>query len=315
MAKEFNPDDFLAATAPIAEAQSETERRNQERQAAGQSPLTPQQAQAQTQAAMSPSGAPIAPVRPGFSEAPGEWAVNNVVAPAYGVMKGAGDIAAAHPTATAVGGELLAAALPQTNIPVLKQAQQLAKAPFKLGEAVMTAADAWKSGAAAQQAQAATNAATQEMRVLERLARGTGPEAQAAGQRLQQLMQNRIPSGPVAPAAPAMAPAPTAGPVAPAGMPAAAPAQAAEAGLLDKTTAMIRQLAANKVLQGVAKGGVGLAAMSPTSTGPAVPSTGRMKGMEINPVTGRPWTPEQIQQYEANPSMYDAQLGAPQFRR
>jgi hypothetical protein len=98
-------------------------------------------------------------------------------------------------------------------------------------------------------------------------------------------------------------------------MPAAAPAQAAEAGLLDKTTAMIRQLAANKVLQGVAKGGVGLAAMSPTSTGPAVPSTGRMKGMEINPVTGRPWTPEQIQQYEANPSMYDAQLGAPQFRR
>ena len=110
--------------------------------------------------------------------------------------------------------------------------------------------------------------------------------------------------GPVAPAAPA-----------PTMAPAAAPAQAAEASLLDKTSAMIRQLAASKVLQNVAKGGVGLgAAMYSPSTGPAVPSTGRMKGMEINPVTGRPWTPEQIQQYEANPSMYDAQLGASQFR-
>ena len=151
----------------------------------------------------------------------------------------------------------------------------------------------------------------------------------AAREAARQAARAGIPTGPVAPAAPSpildaagrpMMPT-TPGPVAPAAPAptmapaAAAPAQAAEASLLDKTSAMIRQLAASKVLQNVAKGGVGLgAAMYSPSTGPAVPSTGRMKGMEINPVTGRPWTPEQIQQYEANPSMYDAQLGAPQFR-
>jgi hypothetical protein len=40
-----------------------------------------------------------------------------------------------------------------------------------------------------------------------------------------------------------------------------------------------------------------------------------MKGMEINPLTGAPWTPEQIAQYEANPNVYDAQMAPPQFRR
>jgi hypothetical protein len=112
------------------------------------------------------------------------------------------------------------------------------------------------------------------------------------------------PTAPVAPAAPAPAVAPQAA------------AGAGEASLIDKTTAMIRQLAANKVLGNMVKGGVGagLAMYSP-DLGPAVPSVGRLKGSEINPLTGAPWTKEQIQQYESNPNMFDAQLPAPQMRR
>lgn len=99
MAKEFNPDEFLQDTAPIAEAQADIERRNAERTAAGQPPLTGAAAQPN----MAPSGAAVAPVRPGFTEAPVDWTVNNVVAPAYGVAKAAGGVAAEHPLATAYG--------------------------------------------------------------------------------------------------------------------------------------------------------------------------------------------------------------------
>ena len=112
---------------------------------------------------------------------------------------------------------------------------------------------------------------------------------------------------------------PVSGPVVPAGTPAMAPQAAAgagEASLIDKTTAMIRQLAANKVLGNIAKGGVGVGLAGYSGdTGPAVPSTGRLRGSELNPLTGAPWTREAIQQYEANTAMFDAQLPPPQFRR
>ena len=88
--------------------------------------------------------------------------------------------------------------------------------------------------------------------------------------------------------------------------------------MLDKTTSMIRQLAANKVFNTMAKAGVGAAAaLTPGNVGQdyMVPQTGRMRGMEINPLTGRPWTPDQLKMYEANPALYDAQLGAPQMPR
>ena len=49
--------------------------------------------------------------------------------------------------------------------------------------------------------------------------------------------------------------------------------------------------------------------------GPPVPTTGRMKGMEINPLTCAPWTREQIAQYQANPDIFDRQLPPAQFRR
>ena len=114
---------------------------------------------------------------------------------------------------------------------------------------------------------------------------------------------------------------PSTGPVAPQA-PVAQGAQMAEQAaarapsLLDKTTSMIRQLAANKVVQGLGKGMTGLqmATYSP-ELGPPVPQVGRMRGMEINPMTGRPWTPEQLKAYNANPQMFDSALGAAQMPR
>jgi hypothetical protein len=101
------------------------------------------------------------------------------------------------------------------------------------------------------------------------------------------------------------------GPVAPAGMP---PAQGSP-GIMER----MRAIAANKVLQGagqLAKGSVGPGmAMYSGELGPKTPQVGRMRGMEINPLTGRPWTPEQIQQYESNPNMFDSQMAPPQMRR
>jgi len=140
----------------------------------------------------------------------------------------------------------------------------------------------------------------------------------------QQAAQARPPApGPVAPS-PILdqsgrpmqaAPRPVA-PVAPAGMP---PTPAPVSNLIDRTTTMMRQLAANKVVQGIARGanvlgGAQMAAYSP-ELGPKTPQVGRMRGMEINPLTNRPWTPEQIAQYEANPMVYDQQMAPPQMRR
>jgi len=116
--------------------------------------------------------------------------------------------------------------------------------------------------------------------------------------------------------------APSAGPVAPSAAPMAQPAPvaqpASQPGLLDRTTAMIRQLAANKVLNNVVKGGVGVAAaLTPGNIGQdyPVPQVGRMKGMEINPLTGRPWTREQLAMYNANPAQFDSQLPPAQMPR
>jgi len=123
-------------------------------------------------------------------------------------------------------------------------------------------------------------------------------------------------AAPVVPQGPA-----TAGPVVPNAGPAPM-AQAAEnaaaraPSLLDKTNSMIRQLAANKVVQGLSKGMTGLqmATYSP-ELGPKTPQVGRMRGMEINPLTNAPWTPDQIKQYESNPMMFDQQMAQPQMRR
>jgi hypothetical protein len=66
--------------------------------------------------------------------------------------------------------------------------------------------------------------------------------------------------------------------------------------------AKMREIAAQKVMQNagtIAKGGAGLAAaLTPGNIGQRYnfPTTGPYAGMEINPMTGRPWTPQELQQ-------------------
>lgn len=84
----------------------------------------------------------------------------------------------------------------------------------KTGQWIKGIGDAYKTGVASNAANVATNAATQEMRVLERLARGTGPQAEAAAQRLQQLIQSRVPTSAPGPVPPTATPAPTPTPAA-----------------------------------------------------------------------------------------------------
>jgi hypothetical protein len=133
-----------------------------------------------------------------------------------------------------------------------------------------------------------------------------------------------MPAGPVAPpAAPAATPnviLDQYGRPMPASTPQAAPQAASQAargpGLIDRTTQLMRQLAANRAIQTMAKGGGALAALTYSpELGPKVPQTGRMRGMEINPMTRRPWTPEQIATYEANPQQFDMQLPPAQMPR
>jgi hypothetical protein len=178
----------------------------------------------------------------------------------------------------------------------------------KLLGAAKTAADAYKTGVATAADTAQRNVALQEARMAERAAR--------AGAQVR----------PVVPTAPAMAPgvptAPVSGPVAPAGVPSApaAPvARAAEQGVMNRAKQVVQQLAMSKLapLAGNLLKGANVASLAGYSAdlGPKTPQAGRMRGMEINPLTGAPWTPEQIAQYEANPAQYDAQMAPPQFRR
>jgi hypothetical protein len=176
----------------------------------------------------------------------------------------------------------------------------------------------WKEGvnaankmSAVSEANAATHAATQEMKTLQQIARGVGPEADAAKSRLTQLIQSRAAPVPTAPIAPTGGM--PSGPVMPTGVPAAVPNAA------PSVMNQLKSFAANKVLpmaNSFAKGSVlsGLATYSP-ELGPQTPQVGRMKGSEINPLTSRPWTPDQIKQYEANPNAFDAQMAPPQMRR
>jgi hypothetical protein len=173
----------------------------------------------------------------------------------------------------------------------------------EIGKGVQSMAEAQRAGAAAQQA----TAQGLQDRFNQRMAQ----------QGAQQAIRPVVPGpGSMAGVTPTTAMGPVS-PVVPQGMPAPTPAPASS--LIDKTTGMIRQLAANKVVQGLAKGanvlgGVQMATYSP-ELGPKTPQVGRMRGMEINPLTGRPWTPEQINQYEANPNMFDSQMAQPQMRR
>ena len=173
----------------------------------------------------------------------------------------------------------------------------------KLVSAASKAADAYKTGVA-------TNANTQEFRVLERLAREKGPHGDAARQRLQQLIQQRgaaVPSGGV-----------PAGPAVPSAVPTTAPVSAApqQPGIVQRgmdVASKMRQFAAERVIPAAKSGieavapylrnaGVGAAAaLTPGNIGQnygaQFPQSGPMRGMEINPNTGRPWSPQELAAY------------------
>jgi hypothetical protein len=115
------------------------------------------------------------------------------------------------------------------------------------------------------------------------------------------------PVAPVAPVAPAVSPIldaqgrPMVRPVAP---PAAPPARTpAPTGVLDKATQMVRQLAANRVVQGAAKFGGALVGglTTPGNVGQnyPFPQSGPLSGSEINPGTGRAWTQQELDAYRA----------------
>lgn len=174
--------------------------------------------------------------------------------------------------------------------------------------AAQAAAQMAQAQAAMEQARAAQQAA---QGVQERFVQRQAAQAARAVPQVPQIldaagrpMQPVMPQGPVTPQ-----------PVAPQAVAQPAPSQAS---MLDRTTNMIRQMAANKVVQNLAKGGAAAAALlTPGNVGQdyMVPKTGRMRGMEINPMTGRPWTREQLQAYEANPAQFDTALGAAQMPR
>ena len=125
-----------------------------------------------------------------------------------------------------------------------------------------------------------------------------------------------------APVTPATAPAPaTPGPVAPQAAPAQSPAPAQQAGRSIVQTGMdyanrVRQAAMDKVITPaaqaapriasaaapVARAATGIGALvMPGNTGQnyPFPMSGPMKGREINPQTGAPWTPQELQAYRA----------------
>ena len=91
-------------------------------------------------------------------------------------------------------------------------------------------------------------------------------------------------------------------PVAPAPAPApAAPPQ--QPSVMDKASQIVRQLAANRAVQGAAKFGgalaVGLGTPGNVGQDYPFPQSGPLRGSEINPNTGRPWTKEELAAYRA----------------
>ncbi len=73
-------------------------------------------------------------------------------------------------------------------------------------------------------------------------------------------------------------------------------------GIIDQASNMIRQLAASKVLPQLARVGGGItAAVMPGNVGQnyPFPQSGPMRGSEINPSTGRPWTKQELDAYRA----------------
>ena len=177
-------------------------------------------------------------------------------------------------------------------------------------QAAQAAAQAAQAQATMEQARAAQQAAqgVQE-RFAQRQAAQAGRAAPVAPQILdaQGRPMARAPVAPVVPTGPAVsAPVVPQGPL-PAGVTAGpapfTPPQAPS--IVDRATNLVRAIAANKVVQGAARmgniAGIASMALSPSNSGQnyPFPQSGPLRGSEINPTTGQPWTPQELAQYRA----------------
>lgn len=200
-----------------------------------------------------------------------------------------------------------------------------AYAANQIRKGMMARAEATAAQAAAQQAQAqaaleqARAAQMQAQGVQERFAQRQAAQAARATPTAPQILdaQGRPMVRPVAPTA--VAPGPVApGPVVPgaatgplpptltAGEPMFRPP--AQPSVINRATDIVKRLALEKVapaLGAVARvaGPVGVASMllEPGNSGQnyPFPQSGPLRGSELNPATGRPWTPEELAQYRA----------------
>ena len=77
----------------------------------------------------------------------------------------------------------------------------------------------------------------------------------------------------------------------------------AQPGVMDRASQIVRQLAANRAVQGAARVGGALVGglVTPSNAGQnyPFPTSGPLRGSEINPTTGRPWTPQELAAYRA----------------
>jgi hypothetical protein len=237
---------------------------------------------------------------------------------AVGAGQVAYNLASEHPVAAGLAATGAASALskvPYVGPAIQKMAGAVVPTSIKtIAGAIPNAMSNWAgsiAGADAQTLQKLQSTALQ-------YSKQNLPVPQDVANGIQNLSQKLYPqsAGPVAPTAAPVGPA--AGPVNP---------MAAEQGLASR----VKQTAAQRITglmpsMGEALGAAGRMAgrvMGPaslalqtTDLGPQTPQVGRMRGSEINPMSGKPWTPTEIRAYSANPGMYDqAYLQRPQLPR
>jgi hypothetical protein len=201
---------------------------------------------------------------------------------------------------------------------------------MKLGEGALAyqGIKGWRENSAARASQAAAELA-REQGIQQRAAQKAAQQAaQQAAQGVRPVVPTAMPTAaatgvsPVAPQAMPPAQAPMQQPsMMQRGMDMANKVRQAAAQRITNLPAMGEMLpAAGEALSGAARFagralGPASLALQTTDLGPKTPQVGRMRGMEINPLTGAPWTPDQIKQYEANSMMFDQQFAQPQMRR
>ena len=177
-------------------------------------------------------------------------------------------------------------------------------------QAAQAAAQAAQAQATMEQARAAQQAA---QGVQERFAQRQAAQAARTAPVAPQILDAqgrpiaRAPVAPVAPTGPAMtAPVAPQGPLPPGVTAGPAPFRPPAApGVVDRATQIVRQIAANKVVQGAARmgnlAGIASMALTPGNAGQnyPFPQSGPLRGSELNPATGRPWTPQELAAYRA----------------